>query len=139
MGASFSPIFHENSGFSSGPYDNFHWKSPLCAKKDPWKICLPEIPGKSIKSCLWLVWVDGGAVTAAQTVRMDHLLCQECAEVVLMMFRWPAAVWCSVFDRGSLWGSSEVLSSLLHRPKLSKIDKYYCVKFCVAENVTRTV
>ena len=30
------------------------------------------------------VWVDGGAAAAAQTVRMDHLLCQECVEIVFI-------------------------------------------------------
>ena len=36
----------------------------------------------------------------------------------LLMFRWPAAVWCSVFDRGSLWGSSEVLSNTSKSPEI---------------------
>ena len=41
-------------------------------------------PGKSGKYCLCRVWVDAGAATAAQMVRMDHLLCRECAEVVFI-------------------------------------------------------
>ena len=28
--------------------------------------------------------MDGGAATAAQTIRMDQLLCRECAEVVFI-------------------------------------------------------
>ena len=46
----------------------------------------PSDPVKSSKFCLWRVWVDGGAATAAQTVRMDDLLCQECVEVVLVQW-----------------------------------------------------
>ena len=44
----------------------------------------PRIPAKSSKYCLWRVWVDGDAATAAQTVRMDDVLCRECAEVVFL-------------------------------------------------------
>ena len=68
---------------------------------------ISSIPAKSSKYCLWRVWVDGGAAAAAQMVRMDHLLCRECAEVVLMMFRWPAAVCCSVFGRAEPVGKLE--------------------------------
>ena len=43
-----------------------------------------RIPSKSDKYYLCRVRVYRNAATAAQTVRMDHLLCQECAEMVFI-------------------------------------------------------
>ena len=76
-------------------------------------------------------------------VGMDQVVCQECAEVFLLMNRWFTIVWCSVFDRGAgepvgKLERRKVLSPLANRPKLSRMDKYCCVKFCAAGNYART-
>ena len=45
---------------------------------------IPRISSKSDKYCCDEFGWIGDAATAAQTVRMDDLLCQECVEVVFI-------------------------------------------------------